>query len=98
MSKSNGKDHHEGELEPKFADFDKMVAEAKHNGIEAVLVPSPQTLGDTYEELIRNLTKLQEKELSFVIVPKPKKMTDSAALLPTIKHVSTPTLTHSPWP
>lgn len=73
MSKSNGKDHHEGEMEKKFADFDRMVAEAKRNGVQAVLVPSPQTLGDNYEELIRNLTKLQEAELSLVIVPRPKK-------------------------
>jgi hypothetical protein len=72
MSETNGKDHHEGEIKRKFADFDKMVSEAKRNGVQAVLVPSPQTLGDNYEELIRNLTKLQEAELSLVIVPKPK--------------------------
>lgn len=69
MSKKNGKDHHEGEMEKKFAEFDRMVAEAKKNGIEAVMVPSPQTLGDTYEEIIRNLTKLQQAELTLVIVP-----------------------------
>jgi hypothetical protein len=59
-------------MEGKFADFDRMVAEAKSNGVQDVLVPSPQTLGDNYEELIRNLTKLQEAELSLVIVPRPK--------------------------
>jgi hypothetical protein len=73
MSKTNGKDNHEGEMERKFADFDRMVAEAKRNGVQAVLVPLPQTLGDNYEELIRNLTKLQEAELSLVIVPRQKK-------------------------
>ena len=72
MSKKNGKDQHEAEMERKFADFDKMVAEAKRNGVKAVLVPSPQTLGDNYDELIRNLTKLQEAELSLMIVPVPK--------------------------
>jgi collagenase-like PrtC family protease len=72
MSKTNGKGHHEGEMERKFADFDRMVAEAKQNGVKAVLVASPQTLGDTYDELIRNLTRLQEAELSLVIVPRPK--------------------------
>ena len=72
MSQTNGKDHHEGEMERKFANFDKMVSEAKRNGVQAVLVPSPQTLGDNYKELIRNLTKLQQAELSLVIVPKPK--------------------------
>jgi hypothetical protein len=73
MSKTNGKDHHEGEMEKKFADFDRMVAEPKRSGAQTVLVPTPQTLGDNYEELIRNLTKLQEAELSLVIVPRPKK-------------------------
>jgi dihydrodipicolinate synthase/N-acetylneuraminate lyase len=73
MSKKNGNDRHQGEMEKKFADFDRMIAEAKKSGIEAVMVPSPQTLGDTYEELIRNLTKLQEAELTLVIVPRPKK-------------------------
>jgi len=75
MSKKNGKDHSEGEMERKFADFDRMLAESKRNGVKTILVPSPQTLGDTYEELIRNLTKLQEAELSLVIVPRPKSKT-----------------------
>jgi hypothetical protein len=43
MSKSNGKDRHEADMEKKFADFDRTVAEAKSQGIQAVLVPSPQT-------------------------------------------------------
>ena len=73
MSKKNGKGHHEGEMEKKFAEFDRMLAEARRDGVQAVLVPTPQTLGDTYDELVRNLTKLQEAELSLVIVPRPKK-------------------------
>ena len=73
MSKKNGKNHHEGEMERKFADLNRMVRMAKRDGVQVVLVPTPQTLGDTYDELIRNLTKLQEAELSLVIVPKPKK-------------------------
>jgi len=73
MSKKNGKDHHEGEMERKFADFDKMISQAKRDGVQVVLVPSPQTLGDNYAELIRNLTKLQAAELSLVIVPRPQK-------------------------
>ena len=59
-------------MEKKLAVFDRMIAEAKGTGVQAVLAPSPQTLGDNYEELIRNLTKLQEAELTLVIVPKPK--------------------------
>jgi hypothetical protein len=72
MAKGNGKDRSEGDMERKFADFDRMIAESKRQGITTLLVPSPQTLGDTYDELIRNLTKLQEAELMLVIVPKPK--------------------------
>lgn len=72
MSKSNGKNRHEGEMAKKFAEFDRMIAECKREGIKAVMVPSPQTLGDDYEELIRNLTKLQEAELNLVIVPRKK--------------------------
>jgi hypothetical protein len=73
MSKTNGKDHHGSEMEKKFADFDLLIAESKKNGVKAVLVPTPQTLGDNYDELIRNLTKLQQAELSLVIVPQTKK-------------------------
>jgi hypothetical protein len=72
MSKTNGKNPHEGEMERKFADFDRLLADSKRNGVKVVLVPSPQTLGDNYQELIRNLTKLQQAELSLVIVPMPK--------------------------
>ena len=70
MSK-NGKER--SETDEKFADFDRMIAESKKNKVQTVLVPSPQTLGDNYEELIRNLTRIQEAELSLVIVPRPKK-------------------------
>ena len=73
MSETNGKNRHDGEMDQKFADFDRMLTEAKRSGVKMVLVPSPQTLGDNYEELIRNLTKLQEAELTLVIVPQPKK-------------------------
>ena len=73
MSETNGKNRHDGEMDQKFADYDRMLVEAKHSGVKTVLVPSPQTLGDNYEELIRNLTKLQAAELSLIIVPQPKK-------------------------
>jgi hypothetical protein len=59
-------------MERKFADFDRMLTQTKRDGVQVVLVPSPQTLGGTYEELIRNLTKLQAAELSLVIVSKPE--------------------------
>ena len=70
MSMKNDEGHREAEIEKKFASFDRMIADAKKGGVQAVLVGSPQSLGDNYEELVRNLTKLQEAELSLVIVPK----------------------------
>jgi hypothetical protein len=42
----------------KYADFDKMIRESKAKGIQDVIVATPQTLGDNYEELIANLNKL----------------------------------------
>ena len=56
----------------KLADFEKMVREAKESGAQAVLVPSPQTLGGSYEEVILNLTKLQEAGMPLFILPAPK--------------------------
>jgi len=60
------------EVENKLADFEKMVREAKESGAQAVLVPSPQTLGGSYEEVILNLTKLQEAGMPLFILPAPK--------------------------
>src|SRR5687767_7216381 len=41
MAQGNGKNRQEGDMERKFADFDRMIAEAKKAAIKAVLVPSP---------------------------------------------------------
>jgi len=54
----------------KFKELDRLVMEAKAKGeVDAVIVASPQVLGDTYEELVANLNKLAEAELAVVIVP-----------------------------
>ena len=53
----------------KFVEFDRLIREAKELAADTVLVQSPQVLGDNYDELIDNLTKLANAELALVIVP-----------------------------
>lgn len=54
----------------KFKELDRLVREAKtRQDVDAVVVASPQVLGDTYEELIANLNKLADAELAVVVVP-----------------------------
>ena len=54
----------------KFKQLDRLVTEAKAKGeVDAVIVASPQVLGDTYDELVANLNKLADAELAVVIVP-----------------------------
>ena len=38
MSETNGKNRHDGDMDQKFADFDRMLAEAKHSGVQEVSV------------------------------------------------------------
>lgn len=61
-----------GEVGKKLGDFEKMVVEAKESNAQAVLLPSPQTLGSSYEEVILNLTKLQEAGMPLFILPTPQ--------------------------
>ena len=45
----------------KFRQFDRLVADAKRRAeVDAVLVTSPEVLGDTYDEVIMNLNKLAD--------------------------------------
>jgi len=63
-----------GEVQGKLAEFEKRVNQAKESGAQAVLVPSPQALGDTYEDLIRSLTKLQDAGMPLFILPSAAKV------------------------
>ncbi len=56
--------------ENKFAEFLRMIRESKEAGIEAVMIPSPQTLGDNYEEMTESLGRLADAGLALVIVPR----------------------------
>jgi hypothetical protein len=53
----------------KFVKFDQMVQNAWKDQAEAVIVASPQVLGDTYDELLVNLNKLGQAKLLLAIVP-----------------------------
>lgn len=53
--------------EKKFADFIRLCAEAKANGINEVVVAYPWVLGDNYEEIIESLSRLTDAGLTLRI-------------------------------
>ena len=65
--------------EEKFKSFIEMCAQAKADGVDAIMIHHPETLGDTYAEVIESLNRLAASELQLAIVPpsqrgKPDKM------------------------
>lgn len=50
--------------EEKFADFIRMCADLKAQGVKQVVVANPKSLGDTYEEVIESLSRLAEAGLA----------------------------------
>lgn len=54
--------------EKKFADFIRMCAQLKAQGVNQLIVPSPSTLGDNYEEIIESLSRLADAGLTLNIV------------------------------
>jgi hypothetical protein len=59
----------EDTFQSKFAELHRLIEESKANGVKAIVVQSPQTLGDDYEELIQNLDRLSDAKLAVLIVP-----------------------------
>ncbi len=56
----------------KFKQLNRLINGARQTGdVDAVVVASPEVLGDTYDELVANLNKLAGAELALVIVPPP---------------------------
>ena len=47
----------------KFQEFDKMLDDAKMGKLDAVLISHQEVLGDNYEELIENLSRIAETGL-----------------------------------
>lgn len=53
--------------EAKFAGFIRACEQAKAKGIPNVIIAQPQTLGDTYDEIIESLWRLADARLALVI-------------------------------
>lgn len=53
----------------KFDPLRALIDEAKAKNMAALMVHSPQMLGDTYEELIANLDAIAAADLALMIVP-----------------------------
>jgi len=53
--------------EEKFAGFIRACDQAKAKGIPNVIITQPQTLGDTYNEIIESLQRLADAGLTLVI-------------------------------
>ena len=55
--------------EEKFAGLIAAIASAKAEGAQFLVVSSPETLGDDYDELVANLRRIGEAGLALRIVP-----------------------------
>ena len=53
----------------KFEGLDQLIREAKSSGVDSLIVATPQSLGDNYDEMISNLDKIAAAELALIIVP-----------------------------
>ena len=53
--------------ESKYAEFIRLCAQSKQNGVDHVIIPQPWVLGDTYEEIIESLSRLSESGLALHI-------------------------------
>ncbi len=54
--------------ESKFADFIRMCADAKAKGVTQVVVACPSVIGDDYDEVMENLSRLADNGLELHIV------------------------------
>ncbi len=55
--------------EVKFARLLRMVAEAKTQGADTIMIQRPEVLGDTYAELIESLNRIAVAKLRLMILP-----------------------------
>jgi len=55
--------------EEKFQDFIKLLAEARRQGAQTIVVERPEVLGDTYEEIIESLNRVAAAGLTLTVVP-----------------------------
>lgn len=57
------------EYEKKFADLIKLCNEAKAAGVTAILIHSPEVLGDDQAEIIQSLYHIAKTDLALQIMP-----------------------------
>jgi hypothetical protein len=62
--------------EEKFAEFLRLLEEAKLREVPTVIVHHPEVLGDTYEELVESLNRLADANLALNIVPRAERKGD----------------------
>ena len=55
------------DYEKKFADFIRLCAEAKANGVSQMVIAYPWVIGDNYEEVMESLSRLADAGLSLHI-------------------------------
>lgn len=55
--------------EDKFAGLLRAIAEAKTQGADTIMIHRPETLGNTYTELIESLNRIAVAELRLMILP-----------------------------
>lgn len=68
--------------ERKYANFNRMLKDAKTNAIDEVNVAYPWVLGDDYEEIIENLSRIADAGLTLRIIaaaPGPRTKLDNEA-------------------
>ena len=46
--------------EQKFANFIKLIAKGKADGVSELIVAAPWVIGDTYDEMIESLGRLSD--------------------------------------
>lgn len=53
--------------EEKFAQFIQLCDDAKDGNVETILIPTPNVLGDTYEEIIESLSRIAKSGAMLII-------------------------------
>jgi hypothetical protein len=66
-------DDHEASYEKKRAGLLQLCADAKRDQVDAIVIHSPQMLGDNYDELVNSLNRIADAGLKLVVVPPAKR-------------------------
>ena len=53
--------------ERKFEQFNKMLKDIKEGDVDMIIIAWPDVLGEDYEEVIENLSRIAECDLPLVI-------------------------------